>query len=253
MASPPSPLLNADDLIWTNKLLSFVGVGQHAFVGAANKRFNKLYKEYCEKELQKNPRKVTDTPGHPDRGTRSAEITDTFCSEAFCNESRAEHWLRDTSPHKKPRRHLVCRVLAKTGNPTVMQWARKKGLPWSRRTCAAAAAHGHLHLLQWLRENDYPWDERTCSDAALFGHLDILKWAHENGCPWDHSTCEAAAQGGHLDVLKWARENGCPWDHSTCKAAANGGHLDGCAEVGPRKCLPMGSLHMRGCCQRRSP
>ncbi|CAB9510828.1 ankyrin repeat protein [Seminavis robusta] len=162
-----SPHLFADDLIWSGQILSFVGVGQYAFVGAVNKQMNKAYKEYCKIELKKNPRKVWANNYSP---SRSAEITDTLCCETFCNQPRTECWLKDNSSTKTPDRWEVCTAIAKIGNIMVMQWAHQQG---------------------------FPWNERTCSGAAAAGHLEIFKWARENGCPWDVQTCASAAEGGH--------------------------------------------------------
>ncbi|CAB9496674.1 ankyrin repeat protein [Seminavis robusta] len=228
MFTPLDSLLFADDLVWSGQILSFVGVGQYAFVGAVNKKMNQLYKEYCKIELKKNPREVNDNPeAHTYvEEDRSAESTDTLYSETFCNLLRAEYWLKDNSSNKKPDRDLVCTAIAKIGNIAVMQWARQKGFPWNEDTCARAAENGHLEMLQWLREKGCPWNEYACLSAAANGHLEILKWLHANGCTWDESTCTAAAENGHLEILKWAHENGCPWDEGTCQVAAADGQLE---------------------------
>ncbi|CAB9530144.1 ankyrin repeat protein [Seminavis robusta] len=229
-----SPLLFADDLIWCGQILSFVGVGQYAFVGAVNKKMNRLNKEYCQIELNKNPIEIKLDPGRNSL-SRPAKITDTLYSETFCNEPRAEYWLSDNSDHKEPAYRDVCNVIATIGNTMVMQWVRQNGLnpfipwesfPWNEMTSAYAAENGHLELLQWLKENGCPWDSWTCHRAASGGHLEILKWARENGCPWNEYTCACAAENGNLEILKWARENDCPWNEQTCSRAAKNGHLD---------------------------
>eukprot|EP00797_Seminavis_robusta_P010078 Sro173_g076240.2 (279) ;mRNA; r:28935-29771 len=246
--SPPFDSLLDKNEIWIQGILPLVGVGEYAFVGAVNKKMNQLYKEYCKTELDKNPSNVED---NPDDDSRSAEITDTLYSKTFCNQPRAEYWLKDISNPKAPGHAHVCTAIAKIGNITVMRWARQKGFPWNEQTCARAAEYGHLEMLQWSRENGCPWNERTCAEAAEGGHLDVLKWARENRCRWDSCTCSCAAEGGHLDTLKWAREmgvhgsidmclccfkwhldlkwareNGCPWDVWTCAFAARNGHLE---------------------------
>ncbi|CAB9530071.1 ankyrin repeat protein (Partial), partial [Seminavis robusta] len=173
MSPPFDSLLFADDLILIEGIFPFVGVGQYAFVGAVNKKMNQLYKEYCKIELNKNPRKVNDKPAscECDSLRRSAESTDTLCSETFCNQPRAEYWLKDNSRNKKPDRHHVCNAIATVGNITIMQWARQKGFRWYQWTSACAAQNGHLEMLQWLRQNGCLWNELTCASA---------KWAHEN-------------------------------------------------------------------------
>ncbi|CAB9531826.1 ankyrin containing protein (ISS) [Seminavis robusta] len=188
-----------------------------------NKKMKQLYKDYCETELKKNPRKVKD---NLEMNGGSVTPTDTFYSATFCNQPRAECWLRDDSSEKKPDRDHVCHEIAKIGNIMVMQWAHQQGFPWDEATCACATEHGHLELLQWLHANGCPWDVWTCTKAAENGHLEILQWLRENGCPWDVRTCEGAAENGHLEVLKWARANDCPWDELTCEKAAENGHLE---------------------------
>ncbi|CAB9520488.1 ankyrin repeat protein [Seminavis robusta] len=221
MCPPVESLLLDKAEIWIQGILPLVGVGQYGFVGAVNKKMNQLYKEYSKVELKKNPREVLD--GYP---SRPAEITDTLYGETFCNQPRAEYWLRDNSSNKAPRRSQVCTVIAKSGNLTVMQWARQQGFPWDAWTCASAAKNGHLEMLQWLHANGCPWNADTCICAAEGGHFEILKWARENGCPWSARTCDGAAKNGQLEILMWARENGCPWNAITCAGAAKNGHLE---------------------------
>ncbi|CAB9526039.1 unknown protein [Seminavis robusta] len=120
MSPPFESLLFADDLILVQGILPFVGVGQYAFIGAVNKKMNQLYKEYCKIELTKNPKKVKD---YVQLGNRSATSTDTLYSETFCNQPRAEYWLKDNSRPKRPEHRYVCSVIATIGNLTVMKWA----------------------------------------------------------------------------------------------------------------------------------
>lgn len=81
--------------------------------------------------------------------------------------------------------------------------------------CRLAARGGHLSALQWLRQNGCPWDQRACHEAAGGGHQAVLQFLRRNDCPWDESTCSSAARGGHLGILRWLRESGCPWDVNT--------------------------------------
>ncbi|CAB9520594.1 ankyrin repeat protein [Seminavis robusta] len=215
------PLLDQKE-IWTDHILPFLGMGQYAYVGAVNKEFNGLYKEYCDSV--KNPFIVK-----LGSKQRPAISTDTLYSVAFYNVPCAQYWhVANKSSQTLSCFHQndVCPTIAKAGNLPVLQWARQKSYPWDESTCSAAAEGGHLELLKWARKNGCPWDPDTCSSAARLGHLELLKWAHENGCPWNEWTCSAAAGGGHLELLKWARKNGCPWDEATCVVAAAGGHLE---------------------------
>ncbi|CAB9519433.1 unknown protein [Seminavis robusta] len=130
MSPPFDSLLFADDLILVQGILPYVGVGQYAFVGAVNKKMNQLYKEYCTLELKKNPRKVKTNPGgFRSAHSRSSGSTGTFCSETFCNQPRAEYWLKDNSRNKTPHRDHVCTAIAKIGNLCCHEMGTTKRIP----------------------------------------------------------------------------------------------------------------------------
>ncbi len=122
---------------------------------------------------------------------------------------------------------LWCTELAKVGALSCLKWARARGYPWDKWTCAWAALEGHLEILEWARSQGCPWDWMTCAHAARGGHLEVLQWAQREGCPWNARTCASAARGGHLEVLQWARSQGCPWDETTyMNVAAFGSYLE---------------------------
>ncbi|CAB9506500.1 ankyrin repeat protein [Seminavis robusta] len=209
--------------LWISHILQFLGMGQYAYVGAVNKKFNHLYKEYCDSV--KNPPTVK-----LGKKKRAAISTDTFYSVVFYNVPCTRYWhVAHNSSQNLSCFHQndVCPTIAKAGNLPVLQWASiEEEYPMEERTCSAAAGGGHLELLKWAQQNGCPWDKATCSAAACGGHLELLKWARENGCPWDEETCWYAARHGHLELLKWARQHGCPWNEETCSSAARGGHLE---------------------------
>ncbi|CAB9520993.1 ankyrin repeat protein [Seminavis robusta] len=200
MSPPFDSLLLADggDLL-IHGILPFVGVGQYAFIAAVKKKMNKLYKEYCKVELKKNPATVKDRPGTycP---SRSAESTDTLCSKTFCNQPRAEYWLKDKSSNKKPDHCDVCNAIATVGNLTVMKWAQQQRFAWDETTCWHAAKNGHLEMLQWLRENGCPWDKWTCTQAAqrwTFGDFKV------GSCKWLSMECRDVHFRKLLQVDIW--------------------------------------------------
>ena len=113
-------------------------------------------------------------------------------------------------------RTKICRIAARVGNLSALQWVRNpvtpkgrseelKSCPWDTLVCSEAAAGGLLELLQWARSEGCPWDSITCSNATRAGHLQIFQWARSLDCPWDIYTCFSAAIGGHFAVLQWVR------------------------------------------------
>ncbi|CAB9508767.1 ankyrin repeat protein [Seminavis robusta] len=205
--------------IWIGHILPFLGMGQYAYIGAVNKEFNHLYKEYCDSV--KNPPLVMGNYHTLGRDNpKPVTSTDTLYSVAFYNVACATYWSSTSATLRgQPSLGNVCQAVAKVGSLRVLQWARQKSYPWDERTCRRAAEGGHLELLKWARENGCPWDQITCSSAAGGGHLELLKWAHENGCPWNEWTCLAAARHGHLELLKWARENGAMECGHACRCS----------------------------------
>jgi hypothetical protein len=222
--NPFENLLEQTD-IWTGKILLFLGPGHFLFIASVNHRLKELYQEYFSKleEIPRAQKRISPFPFE----TFPASLSTTFFRVAFSSLSCAEFWLECHGLQSLLHSNQVCGLVAKSGNLSVLKWARhEKGYQWGPLTCAAAAGAGHLELLQWLHENGCPWSQQTCMEAARGGHLEVLKWAHENGCPWDEWVCSYAAKGGHLEVLKWLRENGCPWLFGVCAEAATEGHLE---------------------------
>ncbi|CAB9507047.1 ankyrin repeat protein [Seminavis robusta] len=256
-----SNLLDAED-VWKNFIFPSLGVGHYAFVGRVNRRFNVLYREYCETYQNTNDPPVAfynvicaryflddASPSVPSREQVCPAIAKCGSRAVmeWANEMAAKHshvgliqWTRNTNlyPTKELFRasvELQLRGFVAGANHqnvreaisiAILKWARRHGCPWDESTCIAAAAAGHLHIVQWACVNGCRfciWS--TCTAAARAGHLAILQWARENGLHWNEETCAAAARGGHLALLQWARANHCPWNEYTCAAAAGRGHL----------------------------
>ena len=64
--------------------------------------------------------------------------------------------------------------------------------------CGFFAKMGILSLLQWARKLGVPWNEDTCANAARAGQLDVLKWAKKKQRDGDQNSriCANAAKGG---------------------------------------------------------
>ena len=131
--------------------------------------------------------------------------------------------IRDPSTLAKLRATctLLLRAVLHTQPGKVWDLIRARRWKYPDDVCLQAAIGGHLDVLQWARRNGCPWDKRTCSRAAFGGHLPVLQWARENDCPWDVSTCYFAARGGHREVLQWARANGFPEPYESYSPASH--------------------------------
>ena len=110
-------------------------------------------------------------------------------------------------------KHLMCELIALSGNLAAVQWARsdRRFSQCDKDFTNGAASGGHLEILKWLiHEQRCLLNENICTKASKGGHLHILKWLREQKCPFDVAACaEEAASGshiGHLDVLRWLEE-----------------------------------------------
>jgi hypothetical protein len=137
---------------------------------------------------------------------------DALCLALTCRALRDALWARFLArpagdAHEGAR--VRTRDAAVVGTVGRLVWARGLDPPWPGpraswlpgQICRIAARHGALTSLQWGRANGCEWDEDTCWAAALGGQLAVLQWARANGCEWDANTCSAAVEGEHLAVL----------------------------------------------------
>ena len=69
-------------------------------------------------------------------------------------------------------RSKICRIAARVGNLSALQWVRNPVTPNGRSEDLLSC----------------PWDTPVCSEAAAGGHLELLQWARSQGCPWDRMT-----------------------------------------------------------------
>lgn len=123
--------------------------------------------------------------------------------------SGLEYYFKDMLKGFKFRNSL-CKLAAKKGYVTTLEWANKNGFELYPSTFIIAAENGHLNCLKFLRDHVREWNPELCSHAALYGQLDCLKFLRENGCPWNCETIENAIYYNHENCLDYARYNGCP-------------------------------------------
>ncbi len=125
----------------------------------------------------------------------------------------------------------ICEVAAARGHLNVLQWARSRGYPWTKRVFAKAAKYGHLHVLKWAHASGCPPNnKKLCEIATMRGDREILAWAQSVGYSWHSDMCAIAAAEGNLELLKWLRDDAiqpaiCPWDIWTCIGAAAWMHM----------------------------
>ena len=142
-----SPLDDLDVFI-LSEIISYIGPYHYYFVAMINRRFRERYIEVFPKNTKTSVN--ASTVGYAD-----------VCYQTKCyDESK------------------ICDSAAKYGSLPALQYLRSINCNWSKYTCSNAAENGHLHILQWARKKVIPysrkkvcpWDSETCSNAALNGH-----------------------------------------------------------------------------------
>jgi hypothetical protein len=99
-----------------------------------------------------------------------------------------------------------------------VEWARRRGCPWSDQAPTAAIESGHSHLFARLLSEGCPLDAKTCAIAAakkgdtnsLIAVIDTQSLGRRAG----EEALEAAAAAGQNDALAllFAHDNGCNGD-----------------------------------------
>lgn len=151
---------------------------------------------------------------------------------------------------------------------SIARFARKVGLPATKRSlytacvaghleavsyvhehlnvpldkwCSAFAARGgKLHTLKYLKNRGCEFDEHSSSAAAAFDNLKCLQYLKYIGSPWNWRVTAAAASNGATDCLKWAAELGAPLGSKMCSTAAAGGSVETLKVVRKQLRLPWG-------------
>ena len=97
--------------------------------------------------------------------------------------------------------------VVKSGNFTLLKWAKKYNFSWGDDTMMYAAENGHFEILKWLRKKGCDWDHTIPEDAVWNGHFEMFKWIVENGCEWYPDRCTVRNKNKHSEIVAWIKKN----------------------------------------------
>jgi hypothetical protein len=198
VASP----LNKNEVI--DQVFSFVGGGDHLYVGGVSRRWRGRYMQYCAKNTSCAYDKKFCTR------QRSVLMTARRLLLAISSGLAVADWIFS----RWSQAELVCKFSLEPQQ--VITVLRLHGVPWSTALCDVAAEHNKLSLLQWLHASSCLWaDFSLLMRASRGGSVALLKWLLTVTAPWlaDYMKCmlERAGWGDHLAAAKWLRTQDVDW------------------------------------------
>jgi hypothetical protein len=194
--------LDRDELL--NVVFSFVGGGDHLYVGGVCRRWRGLYIQYCAQ----NSASEFDTKLVTRH--RSVLMTESRLQLALTSALSLEGYTFDSWT----RADLIC---GQSLEPTkVLTLLRLHGVPWSTQLCDGAAYCNKLSLLRWLHNHSCPWDTWELLNAASAGgSVAMLEWIATVTPPWSADlkqfVLNVAARFSRLTVAQWLRAAGADW------------------------------------------
>lgn len=115
-----------------------------------------------------------------------------------------------------PKLMLLTEAAAMGGHLNIIQYCRRRGIPWSTHTTKWAATHTDVEIVKWCHENGCKWDYNTLEYIATDA-LNTAKWCIENGCPKHHKTISTLMFDHEIDAISWCLDNDFPWRNNTRK------------------------------------
>jgi hypothetical protein len=194
--------LDRDELL--DHVFSFVGGGDHLYVGGVCRRWRGLYMQYCAQ----NSTSELDTKLVTRH--RSVLMTESRLQLALSSGLSLEGYTFDSWT----RADLIC---GQSLEPTkVLTLLRLHGVPWSTLLCDGVAYCNKLTLLQWLHSHSCPWDTWELLNAASAGgSIAMLEWLVTVTTPWSADLklfmLNVAARFSRLAVALWLRADGADW------------------------------------------
>jgi hypothetical protein len=187
-----------------DQVFSFVGGGEHLFVGGVNRKWRGRYLRHC----------VLNSTSEYDKKfvTRHSSVLMTESRLKLAMSSCLS--VEGRSFSKWCYTELVC--VHSLEPQKVLTRLRLHGVPWHDWLCSCAALHGKLQLLQWLRSFVCPWDEcRVLYSASRSGSIAMLEWLLTVTAPWTDSLklelLDRAAWFNNVAAAEWLRAQGAPW------------------------------------------
>jgi hypothetical protein len=198
IASP----LDKDEIL--DQIFSYVGGGDHLYIGGVNRRWRGRYLQYCARNsTSKCNRKLVTRQ-------RSVLLSASRLQLAISNGLAVEGWTFEGWSHAE----LVCKHSLEPQQ--VMALLRLHGVPWSATLCEVAASLSKLSLLQWLRASSCPWQESyVLGQACMRGGVAMLEWIRTVVPPWSaarkRKMLNGAGWSDNLAVSKWIKAQGAEW------------------------------------------
>jgi hypothetical protein len=196
------------------KVLDFVGPGEHAFVSTVSKSFRACY-------LQDS---VYENACGDNVEFKLAYRNRTTCSSALRSLSRLRLAVNLGFPLDPQCQFLQNRAGRVADIETLVELHEQYHMPYTKEVSSGAAVSGLLCKLQWLLDEKQQClqpDNLDCF-AVQAPTLDVLKWLKQRGCVFTAGTCSAAAKSSRAaSVLKYLHSEGAPFDAETMATAIN--------------------------------
>jgi hypothetical protein len=200
-----SSALDRDDIL--DDVFSFVGAGDHLYVGGVSRRWRGRYMQYCESNMNR----YFESIGKLATRQCSAVMTSSRLQLAL-SSGLATKWDFETDKGQL----YVSWICEDSLEPEkVMTLLRLHGVPWSTELCSTAARSNKLALLQWLHSHACPWiEDHVRHYASMKGSVAMLEWLW-TVAPWPcelwQPMLEKAAINSNLSVAKWIKGYGTAW------------------------------------------
>lgn len=108
---------------------------------------------------------------------------------------------------------------AKNKSKKCLQFLHEHGCPIknpkvyvNENICETAALYDSIECLEYARKNGCSWGKKTCINAAISNSYECLKFAHERGCHWTKEVVWFSINSGSYNCLVYAHQNGCDFD-----------------------------------------
>jgi hypothetical protein len=155
--------LDKDEVL--DQVFSYVGGGDHLYVGGVSRRWKGKYLRHCV---------LHSTSEHDQKLVtrhRSAVLTEGRLKLALASGLSVKEWDMGRTDYAE----LICK--RSTEPQQVIALLRVHGVPWDASLCNYVALYAKLQLLQWLRSSSCPWIESgvLCS-ASRSGNVAMLEW-----------------------------------------------------------------------------
>jgi hypothetical protein len=204
--------LDRDDIL--DHVLSYVGGGDHLYVGGVSRRLRGEYMQYC---VQEDSASIY---GKLVTRHRSAVTTQSRLQLALGSGLTVAGWTFS----KVPQAWLI--YMHSLEPEKVMTLLRVHGAPWSTMLCDGAARYNKLALLQWLFMHSCPWEaDRLLRYASRHGSIAMLGWLLTVTPTWSPDAMRymlgLAACNNTLAAVQWLRGQGAIWPYAFSYQSSN--------------------------------